>query len=183
MGGIIVTIKLKKYLKAFITHLRDDEGRLIYGAEPVWFSRKDSIGRLINDWRRKPREGAAAIPEPLPPDSEYDYLTIEMDANERVKDDCLRTYLSADAQSMVGSAIYDRFCAEAFAYVHDHLNRQRHSYPRRQPVKVKAYNDFIIELELSIDDGTIRRAFEREQSKQAKRVMKKNYAPANYFAV
>ncbi|MCD8176741.1 MAG: hypothetical protein LUE98_04675 [Tannerellaceae bacterium] len=171
---MIVYVKVKKYLKEFICNLRDDDGELVFGNEPVRFSKKSMEGQLINTWRREPREGVSPVPEPLPDDHACTYLQVEVEpVNGRPRDE-KKIYLSQDAQCMIGKAIYERFCAYAFSYIQNHLNTQLYLAPKRKPVNSLAYLGMMDELGLTmIDTDTIRRAYDREKEKIKKQAGKK----------
>jgi len=171
---MILHIKLRKYLKEFIINVCDEYGDPIYGREPVHFSRKNTIGRIINGWRRMPPPNALEFPHALPKDSEYTWLKVEIDTDPSVKKDELRTYISPQVQSQAASALYDQFCSICFAYVEDHLNTQRQLQPDRKPVDMMAYLDFLAEHNiLSLDWQSVRRAYNREKNSQMEKAKKK----------
>jgi len=171
---MILHIKIRKYLKEFLTNFCDEHGDPVYGQEPVHFSRKNTVGRIINSWRRMPPPNAIQFPYDLGDKSDYTWLQVEVDGDPSVKKDELRVYISPQVQSQAASAIYDDFCAKCFKFVQDHLNTQRQLYPDREPVAMMAYLDFLAEHNIqSLEWHSIRRAYDREKISQAEKAKKK----------
>lgn len=172
---MVLHIKIRKYLKEFIINVCDEHGDRIYGKEPVHFSRKSVVARILNGWRRMPPPNAQEFPHPLPKDSEYTWLAVDIDTDPAVKKDELRTYITPQWQSSAASALYDQFCSFCFAYVEDHLNTQREMQPRREPVAMRAYLDFLSEHNIeSLDWQSVRRAYNREKKSQIDRANDRN---------
>lgn len=171
---MVLHIKIRKYLKEFITNYCNEYGQPVYGHEPVYFSRKNIIGQYINTWRRVPGPNALVFPYPLGDESDYTWLKVEIDTDPSMKKDELRTYLSPQVQSRVAGLMYDDFCAKCFRYVETHLNTQLATYPTRRPVEMMAYLDFLEEHNIqSLDWQSVRRAFNREKNTQMEKAKKK----------
>lgn len=171
----VIYIKLRSYLKEYLMNLEDSQGNKIYGHEPIRFGSKTRLRLLMDRYRRIP--GPRNIPfVPVTREEKENSIAVELNIDESVRGDNLRTFLSPYAQGKIAKYIYDEFLTVAAEYINMDLNLQRQIFPNSTPNLTSAYRSFFDAYGIeSMDEETIRKAFNRRKEQFSFELVKKKF--------